>query len=452
MDAIEYIIYTLLFLVLIAFIFVIGYIIYDNYTYKNNLTTDLNTNFLDINQNFNSTSNIIGNLHEKHSSNIGILKERIIDTNTVLSNNIIDINSRYNSSSNVFKDTVTDFDTRYNASSNLYKNTVIDINSRHNSSNTLYTSNIDNFSYNLNKYFTFKDNTTSFDDTNKKIYEYRTFDDHVSTLELRAKTTAISGLQLNTDINKELGICNAGGTKCFNVLSTDDSLSIYKPTGQGGNKDIFIGGNDATAPLKIVGGKVYINGTEYIAPVVTPPAAAIPKIAAIATSTLSPSSISNTIVVTNPGSGYTTAVPGVVFNGGLAPLNGTLPSAIAVMGTAANIDKVASITVITPGSGYTIAPTITFNGGGGTLAAATATLAPTTISNTITVSSGGSGYTSIPTVVFSGGMPAIGVTLPTATAVMGTGANIDKVASITVNTPGSGYTVAPLISFTGGGH
>lgn len=452
MDAIEYIIYTLLFLVLIAFIGVIAYIIYDNYTYKNNLTTDLNTNFIDINQNFNSTSNIIGNLHEKHSSNIGILRERITDTNTVLSNNVIDINSRYNTSSNLFNSTVADINSRYNTSSNQFKSTVIDINSRNSSSNIQYTSNADNFSYNLNKFFAFKNNNEAFNDTNKKIYEYRTFDEHVSKLELIAKTTAISGLQLNTAVDKELGICNSGGTKCFKVLSTDDSLSIYKPLTQEGNKDIFIGGNDATAPLKIVGGKVFINGAEYIPPLPATAATAA-KIPAVAVAKLSPASISNTITVVTNGSGYT-SIPGVVFNGALPPLDGTLPTATAVLGTAANVGvgKIASITVNTQGSGYTIAPIITFNGGGGTGASATTTLVPTSILNNIDVSSGGSGYTGIPTVVFSGGMPATGVTLPTATAVMGTGANADKVASITVNTRGSGYTVAPSISFTGGGH
>ena len=450
MDAIEYLIYTLLFLVLIAFIGVIAYIIYDNYTYKNNLTSDLNTNFIDINQNFNSTSNIIGTLHEKHSSNIGILGNRITDTNTVFSSNVIDINNRYTASINLFNNTVSDFNTRYNASSNLFNNTVVNFDTRYTASSNLFRDNADNFNHNLNKYFTFTNAANT--DGNKKIFEYRTAAvDPTTRLNLITKTTATAGLKLNTDTDKEFELCNSLGTKCFNMYSTDDSLSIYKPTTQGGSKNIYIGGNDANAPLKIVGNKVFINGAEYVPP--TAPTAIVHATATIALT--QPVLTAITVPTTSQGSGYTTA-PTV----GIAapPTGGTQATARAVLGAtgSANADKVISVEIDNSGSGYITAPTITFTPiGAGSGAAATAVLTPQaptlTLTSPITVSNGGSGYKSAPTVVFNGGVPPVGGSLATATAALGTAVGTtDKVVSITLTSPGTGYTTAPTISFTGG--
>lgn len=61
-------------------------------------------------------------------------------------------------------------------------------------------------------------------------------------------------------------------------------------------------------------------------------------------------------------------------------------------------DAVTSITVASPGTGYTTAPTVTLTGGGGTGATATATVSGGAIT-AFTVTNGGSGYTSAPTVV-----------------------------------------------------
>jgi hypothetical protein len=61
-------------------------------------------------------------------------------------------------------------------------------------------------------------------------------------------------------------------------------------------------------------------------------------------------------------------------------------------------DKVVDISLSNQGSGYVEAPSVSFSGGGGTSAAATASIAGGKISN-ITVTNVGSGYTSDPTVV-----------------------------------------------------
>jgi len=64
----------------------------------------------------------------------------------------------------------------------------------------------------------------------------------------------------------------------------------------------------------------------------------------------------------------------------------------------------------------------------------------------VQVTAGGTGYTSAPTVNFISGS-GFGAT---ATAVMGTGSDIDKVVSVNVTDGGQGYQVAPSVEFTGG--
>jgi hyaluronate lyase len=72
-----------------------------------------------------------------------------------------------------------------------------------------------------------------------------------------------------------------------------------------------------------------------------------------------------------------------------------------------DFQAVASVTVSNQGSGYTSAPIVSFSGGGGSGAVATATVSAGKIIGVIMIS-GGSGYTSAPTVSFSGGGGATG--------------------------------------------
>lgn len=70
--------------------------------------------------------------------------------------------------------------------------------------------------------------------------------------------------------------------------------------------------------------------------------------------------------------------------------------------------------------------------------------APTTVRGvgTITITAGGTGYTSAPTVTFTGGAG----TGAAATAIVENGV----VTGITITNPGTGYTSVPTIGFTGG--
>ena len=239
MDAIEYIIYTILTLLLIAFIGVIGYIIYDNYTYKNNLTSDLNTNFKDINSNFDSTSNIINDLHNEQVTNLNKLSSKVNDSSNVFTTNISDINYKLGNNSNLFSNNISDINYKLGGNSNLFSN------------------NIGTFSHNLNKYFSFNNNLNSaYNDANNKIFEYRTTDANGSKLDLITKTTATAGLKINSDVGKELAICNSTGSKCFNIFSDEEGLYIGM---NARSSNIYIGGNKTTAPVRIENGTVNIG-------------------------------------------------------------------------------------------------------------------------------------------------------------------------------------------------
>lgn len=64
--------------------------------------------------------------------------------------------------------------------------------------------------------------------------------------------------------------------------------------------------------------------------------------------------------------------------------------------------QVQTIIITNGGTGYTSAPTVSFSGGGGTGAAATANITAGVVTS-ITITNRGSNYTSLPTVSFSGG-------------------------------------------------
>lgn len=136
-------------------------------------------------------------------------------------------------------------------------------------------------------------------------------------------------------------------------------------------------------------------------------------------------SLSPLIIVNNGGSGYVVA-PTVSFSGG----SGTGATGTAVLTNG----SVTSVVVTNPGTGYVVGdnPQVVFTG---TAAAGTVTGAK--------VVNGGTGYTSAPTVTITGG----GGSGATATATLLAGA----VSSITITSGGSGYTSTPTAAITLGG-
>jgi|GEM_PF-1736288 len=140
------------------------------------------------------------------------------------------------------------------------------------------------------------------------------------------------------------------------------------------------------------------------------------------------------IMVTNPGSGYTSA-PIVTVS---APAAGTAAIAQSTFG------GVSSIKITNGGSGYTSVPTVTFSGGKGSKAEAYATISGGVVTG-ITVANGGA-YTVAPDVTIT--TSAAGVAA-TATATL----SADTVGSIVVTYGGSGYlpSAPPTVAISGGG-
>jgi hypothetical protein len=150
------------------------------------------------------------------------------------------------------------------------------------------------------------------------------------------------------------------------------------------------------------------------------------------------------ISVTNRGGGYL-STPIVAISS--APSGGVTGVATAIMigGIVVCNDNinpqaksVQSVQIINPGVGYTSAPGIKFVGGGGSGAAATATIG-NGIVGVITVSNAGSGYIIPPNITFSG----IASVSAAATAVL---SSTGTISAIRITNAGLGYTQAPTIT------
>lgn len=155
------------------------------------------------------------------------------------------------------------------------------------------------------------------------------------------------------------------------------------------------------------------------------------------------------ITITNRGGGYT-SVPTVGISS--APLGGVtgIGSAVMIGGIVACNDNVnpaaksvQAVDIINAGSGYTVAPGIRFIGGGGSGAAATATIG-NGIVGIVSITSSGSGYSTAPTIQFTNQIFLSGVTTvaAAATAIVSAAGTI---TSIRITNAGLGYSVAPTI-------
>jgi hypothetical protein len=102
--------------------------------------------------------------------------------------------------------------------------------------------------------------------------------------------------------------------------------------------------------------------------------------------------------------------------------------------------SVQNVDIINAGSGYTSTPGVRFIGGGGSGAAATATIGDGVV-NIVTLTSGGSGYSTAPTVTFTG----ISTVSAAATAIVSSAGTI---TAIRLANTGLGYTEAPLITIS----
>ena len=170
------------------------------------------------------------------------------------------------------------------------------------------------------------------------------------------------------------------------------------------------------------GGSGYTPGSSPAVTIAAP--TGTNPITALAKATVDSHGVVTSIVVTNPGNGYTT-VPGVTI---AAPSSGVRATATAL--------------ITSRGAGYQSAPMVVISApeipAGATVPLAGT--APSPIGATITVTNPGAGYTSAPAVIFSGGDPT---TPATATASINAAG---QVIGITEISPARGYTSAPTIT------
>jgi hypothetical protein len=141
--------------------------------------------------------------------------------------------------------------------------------------------------------------------------------------------------------------------------------------------------------------------------------------------------------ITAGGSGYVTP-PTVTFYGGA----GTGAAATATIENG----SVVALTITDPGTGYnpSDAVVVSFMGGGTDNGAVLQAVLTTGGVQGAVINAGGTGYTSAPLVTFD--PPPAGITAGGIAAI----AN-GSLVSITVNVPGTGYSVPPNITLTGGG-
>lgn len=151
------------------------------------------------------------------------------------------------------------------------------------------------------------------------------------------------------------------------------------------------------------------------------------------------------VTITNRGSGYKTP-PTVAFSS--SPSGGTTATGIATM-IGGIVDlcepnetllRVQGVELTNPGSGYTVAPKISFTGGGGAGAEAIATIGDGIV-GIITVTNGGSGYINPPAVSFIG----TSFTSAQATAIIN---DSGSVTQIRLTNAGLGYTQVPQIQIS----
>ena len=104
-------------------------------------------------------------------------------------------------------------------------------------------------------------------------------------------------------------------------------------------------------------------------------------------------------------------------------------------------NQVRNVSVGTGGTGYTSAPTVSFSGGGGSEATATATIDSNGAVNGVAVTAGGTGYTSAPAISFSGGGGSGAEAVSTIMNVIDFGTEIGEVLRISNNDPyDTGFT------------
>jgi FtsP/CotA-like multicopper oxidase with cupredoxin domain len=165
-----------------------------------------------------------------------------------------------------------------------------------------------------------------------------------------------------------------------------------------------------------------------------PPAGGIQATASV---TFTGAIVTNPLILVSGGAGYSSAPLVTIAPPGCTPG----PACTTATATALFSGGVGSVSVSTGGSNYQRMPLVSFTGGGGSGAVATASGAV----NSISVSNGGNGYNIAPTVTLSA--PPLGGTQATATVII----TARRVTGFTITNAGSGYINTPTVTFNNTG-
>jgi hypothetical protein len=302
-----------------------------------------------------------------------------------------------------------------------------------------------------------------------------------TTRTLTAKVTGVSVTAAGSYTTfPTISFSGTGGSgTTATVTATVESVSVSAPgTGYTAVPTVTFAptGASATAALEVVTVSVTAAGSGYTsvptvtfsgAPTTSATATASLKVVSVAVTSAGSYTTFPTASVT--GATVTTTVTIESVNVGAAGSYSTYPGATTTGGATLSVTgaTVVSVSVATPGTGYTSGPiTLTFTGAGAGGAAGTADLKVVSIS----VTAPGS-YTAIPTATITGNATlgavtatVVGVTVttpgstttyPTVTFSGSGGATATVssvvVVNVAVSAPGTGYTALPTVTFSTSG-
>jgi fibronectin-binding autotransporter adhesin len=228
-----------------------------------------------------------------------------------------------------------------------------------------------------------------------------------STLETAASATVVNGGSYAPETFPNVGVGGPGSGAAVDPLMRLKNTTVTNLTGGSGYSSTATatftaapsGGSTATATLSFGLTQASINsisgGTGWaVGDAVTLNGGTVPAQATV--SSINSGAITG-LTLTTPGSGYTAAPTGITK---VTSATGNV-TGVTLTANATNF-TVTSVNVTSQGSGYIIAPSLVISApnSGGTQA----TSAPNSAVYALSFSNGGTGYTSAPTVTLSGGI------------------------------------------------
>ena len=216
--------------------------------------------------------------------------------------------------------------------------------------------------------------------------------------------TLVLVVALTTTLLSACGGSSSGGVynQAFNVSGQwTGTLSDNTSVAKAASMALSDGGGDVTGTLSVVGHTCISGGSLTGTAVQSPPNTTGDNPLTFDQENSNKGSVSLTVTsgqasggvsavtITLGGENYST-LPTVSFS--VPPTGGSRATGVAVLGTtaAATDQQVAGVIVTDPGSGYLIAPTVSFSGGGGSGAIATATIDTATVTDSVTFTLTGS--------------------------------------------------------------